>query len=93
MLEKEIEKHLRKKVKAEGGECFKLVGTFKAGIPDRLVILPGGIVVFVELKAPGKKARRLQEIMHHRLKKLGALVAVLDSKTAVNKFIDDAKKK
>lgn len=89
MLEKEVEKHLSKKIKKLGGECFKLVGTFKAGIPDRLVVLPGGLIYFVELKAPGQKPRRLQQIIQHRLKKLGAKVAVLDTKEAVNKFIQN----
>jgi hypothetical protein len=48
-------------------------------VPDRIVILPGGRIVFVELKAPGKKPTALQERVMGILKGLGADVRVVDS--------------
>lgn len=51
-LEKEIEQALVRKVKAVGGLCLKWVCPGWAGVPDRIVLLPGGRIVFVELKRP-----------------------------------------
>lgn len=67
-MERTVEAYLVKKVKDAGGFCIKLVGI--AGIPDRLVLLPKGRIVFVELKDKGKKPRPLQQ---HRLDKLRGL--------------------
>lgn len=84
MLESAVETHLRKRVKAVGGECIKLVGV--AGIPDRLCILPGRIV-FVELKRPGERPRPLQLYWQYRLKKLGCEATWCDSIEAVDRII------
>lgn len=51
-LEKEIERKLRKKVEQAGGRCLKWVCPGWAGVPDRLVLLPGARVIFVETKRP-----------------------------------------
>ena len=48
------------------------------GMPDRLVLLPGGRMGFVELKAPGKEPRLVQELRMRQLRRLGFLVAVVD---------------
>lgn len=78
--ESSIEKNLVKQVKAAGGHAYKFVSPGRRGVPDRLVILPGGRVVFVECKAPGQKPRPEQEREHKRLQALGVKVVVLDSK-------------
>lgn len=78
--EASIEKCLVEEVKAAGGWCLKLPAVFESGIPDRVCLFPFARVVFVELKAPGKKPRRLQEIMHSRLRALGFRVEVIDSR-------------
>ena len=59
VLEKEIEAKLVKLVKATGGLCLKWVCPGWAGVPDRIVLLPGGRVIFVETKRP--KGGRLSE--------------------------------
>lgn len=59
MREKLIEQKLVKAVKAAGGLCPKFVSPGMAGMPDRLVLLPGSRLAFVEVKAPGKKPRPL----------------------------------
>ena len=61
-LEKEIEKKLRTAVEAAGGKCLKWVCPGWSGVPDRLVLLPGGRIVFVETKRPkGGKLSMLQK--------------------------------
>ena len=70
-LEKEIEKKLVDRVKLYGGLCLKLISPGWAGVPDRIVLLPGGRVHFVETKRPkgGVLSSRQRWWMH----KLGAL--------------------
>ncbi|WP_179038264.1 PDDEXK family nuclease [Limnobaculum xujianqingii] len=77
--ESTIEKNLVKQVKAAGGIAFKFVSPGRRSVPDRIVILPGGRVVFVECKAPGQNPRPEQEREHKRLRSLGVNVVVLDS--------------
>ena len=60
MREKTIEQHLVKAVKNSGGIAPKLVSPGFDGMPDRLVLLAGGKIGFVEVKVPGKEPRPLQ---------------------------------
>lgn len=75
-----IEKHLVAEVKKAGGVAFKFVSPGHRSVPDRIVLLPGGRIVFVECKSPGKPPRPDQLREHERLRKLGFTVVVLDSK-------------
>ncbi len=79
MREKETEMRLVRAVKASGGICPKLVSPGFDGMPDRMVLLPGGHTGFVEVKAPGRKPRPLQARRHEQLMALGFRVYVLDS--------------
>ena len=79
MKEKNVEQQLVKAVKAAGGICPKLISPGTNGMPDRMALLPGGRIVFVEVKAPGKKPRPLQMLRHFDLERLGFSVFVLDS--------------
>lgn len=78
--ESTIERHLVKQVKAAGGTAYKFTSPGRRGVPDRLVLLPGGQAVFVECKAPGEHPRPDQMREHNRLRALGFDVVVLDSK-------------
>lgn len=78
MREKEIEQRLVRVVKSEGGMAPKLVCPGLNGMPDRLVLMPGRRIAFVEVKAPGKRPRPLQVMRHGQLRKLGFQVHVLD---------------
>lgn len=80
LREKAIEQQLIRAVKAAGGIAYKFVSPGRLGVPDRLVVLPGGRVLFVECKAPGQKARPSQCREHDRLRALGCEVVTLDSK-------------
>lgn len=71
-LEKDIERKLRTLVARHGGLCLKWVCPGWAGVPDRIVLLPGGRIVFVELKRPkGGRLSKLQEKWHDWLVELG----------------------
>lgn len=84
--EKKIEKALCKRVKELGGLCDKFTSPGKRAVPDRVVTLPGGRVIFVELKAPGKKPTVLQGRDHARRRELGCDVRVIDSLEDVDAF-------
>jgi len=86
--EKDIEQYLTTRVKALGGRAYKFVSPGNAGVPDRLVCLPGGRAVFAELKAPGRRPTALQKAQIARLDKLGFATYILDSKEAVDGFLD-----
>ncbi|MCW6665291.1 VRR-NUC domain-containing protein [Aerococcaceae bacterium NML191219] len=89
MLEKEVERHLVKAIKAKGGLCLKFNCLSMAGVPDRIVLLPYGQFAFVEVKAPGKKLRALQVKRKQQFEKLGFKVFIMDELDKVNAFIDE----
>lgn len=91
MREKAVEEYLRNQIKALGGKAYKFVSPGNAGVPDRLVCLPGSRVVFVELKAPGKKPTALQKKKQAELAKLGQQVFVVDSKAGVDVVVNYCK--
>ncbi len=71
-LEKEIESKLRKMVVKHGGFCLKWVCPGWSGVPDRIVLLPGARIIFVETKRPkGGKYNALQDKWAEWLKGLG----------------------
>lgn len=71
-LERDIEKKLRQRIEAMGGRCIKWVSPSSGGVPDRIVLLPGGRIYFVETKRPkGGKLSALQKKWHKWLTLLG----------------------
>lgn len=86
--EKTLESRLRKEIEKRGGKALKLLSQVHRGLPDRLILLPGGWVVFVELKSTGKKPTKLQEHCHEQLKALGFEVFVVDSTENLNQLLD-----
>ena len=78
MSEKDIERKFIRTVKNAGGIAPKFVSPGYDGMPDRIVLLPGGCMGFVEVKDSGKKPRPLQLARHRLLAGLGFQVFVLD---------------
>ena len=69
--------------------AVKFVSPGLDGMPDRLALLPGGRMAFVEVKASGKKPRPLQEARHRMLRQLGFKVYVLDDEKQIGGIIDE----
>lgn len=89
MREKNIEAYLRKEVERIGGKAYKFSSPGSNGVPDRIILLPGGRVRFVELKAEGKELRPIQLFRKRQFEKLGFTVYVVDSVDKVNSFIEE----
>lgn len=89
MLERVIESRLRQEAKKRGGMALKFVSPGMNGVPDRIVLLPDGKMAFVELKAPGKVPRALQEKRMGQLRKLGFWVYVLDGTERIGGILDE----
>ncbi|MGN0449943.1 MAG: VRR-NUC domain-containing protein [Ruminococcus sp.] len=78
MNEKFVERKLVEAVKKMGGLAPKFVSPGLDGVPDRIVLLPHGVLAFIELKAPGKKMRPLQVRRKRQLERLGFSVYCVD---------------
>ena len=89
MLENRVENYLKKKVEKLGGKAFKWAPVGVVGVPDRMVLLPGGRIIFIELKAPGKKARKLQEYRAKQLRELGFQVECLDTIEKIDELLKE----
>lgn len=90
--EAEIEAKLRDAAKAAGGKAFKFVSPGNAGVPDRIVVLPGGKTGFVELKQAGKKTTKLQKVQIRKLLDLGFYATVLDSPDLIPGVLENIKR-
>lgn len=88
MREKNIESKLCKAVKKRGGLCLKFVSPAFNGVPDRIVLLSGGRIAFVEVKAPGETLRPIQRKRKWQLERLGCKVFCLDSEKKVEEVVN-----
>lgn len=86
--EKLLEARLVKEVKRRGGEAVKWISPAQGGLPDRIVLIPGGCVRFVETKTTGKKLDPLQRIWREKLEKMGFEYHVIDSNEALINFLE-----
>lgn len=86
MLEKDIEKLFTAEIKKAGGKAYKFTSPGNDGVPDRIVMLPDGRIVFVELKTDTGKLSRLQELQCRQIADLGQTVRVLHGLAEVRDF-------
>ena len=91
MEEKQIERKLVRMTSQMGGMALKFVSPGCDGVPDRLVLLPGGKVGFVEVKAPRKKPRPLQVRRISQIRGLGFPVFVVDGMDQIEEFLQKIK--
>lgn len=78
-LERDLERTLKRGVRLIGGIAEKVTPVSSSGIPDRLVILPGGRIILVELKRhPGAELRPIQTQYHDKLRRLGVEPVIID---------------
>ena len=89
IIEKDIERWLGIQLKKIGCIYMKFVSPGNDGVPDRIVVLPGGSVIFVELKAQKGVLMANQRIQVARLRKQGALVFVITGMIEAKLFVDD----
>lgn len=89
MEEQKIERRLKKEIELIGGKALKFVSPGVSGVPDRIVLLPGGKVIFIELKAPGKNLSPIQAFRRKEFNKLGFDTRVIDSIESVISFIKE----
>lgn len=86
--EKVIEKRLTLEIVKLGGWTIKLLSTFVRGLPDRLCMMPGGILFFVEVKSTGVKPTKFQILIHEKLRALGFKVYVIDTTEKLNELLN-----
>lgn len=79
MRERDIERRFRDLIRKAGGVALKLVCPGFDGMPDRIVLMPGGRIFFAEIKRPGAVPGPLQAARHRMLRDLGFQVFVIDS--------------
>lgn len=87
MRESALERKFREAVERAGGKAAKWVSPGNNGVPDRIVILPFGRVIFVELKAPGKPLRPLQRKWRRILEDMGQEYFKVDCYADIDRFI------
>lgn len=89
--EKAIERYLVEQAKQNGLLCLKYSNPNMVGYPDRLLVLPGGGVVWVELKSKGRKPTKIQQIRMSELTGMDHLVKVIDNKADIDELIKTIK--
>ncbi|MCI7638714.1 MAG: VRR-NUC domain-containing protein [Clostridiales bacterium] len=92
MKESTVEARLVREVKKRGGLCYKFTSPGNPGVPDRIVILPGGITVYVELKTEIGRLAKIQKWQIEELRRRGAAVRVLKGMEQVMEFLGEVDK-
>lgn len=86
-IENDVETYLYRQAKKYDILCYKFTAPSTRGVPDRILI-GNGKTIFLELKRPGEKPRKLQFAIHKIMREHGATVFVADTKELVNDVID-----
>lgn len=92
MNEKTLERKLREQVKKRGGLAIKFFASSFTGLPDRIVLMPGGRIWFAEIKTTGKKPKPRQGIVIKILRGLGFSVWVIDTDELLQNFLNEIQK-
>ena len=88
MAERDLERRLRDQLRRAGCLPLKFESPGYTGVPDRIVLIPGGVIVFVEMKAPGEKERPRQRYVQGLLRRLGFTVfSAVDSREKIDDVV------
>lgn len=90
-LESDIERRLGREIKKLGGLYYKFTSPGLPGVPDRLLVLPGGRVIFVELKTEVGRLSNIQKYIISEMRQRGADVRVIKGWPEAQAFIDEIK--
>lgn len=86
--ESDVERYLRKRVEQAGGQCIKFLSDYARGFPDRILLLPDGVLVWVEMKRPqGGRLSPAQNVQHVLLRRLGQQVRVVWTKEQADSLL------
>lgn len=86
MRERDIETVLVSEVRKHGGRAYKFVSPGNDGVPDRLVVMPGGVVIFVELKSDTGRLSMQQKVQLKRLEEMGQWVEIVKGPAGLCEF-------
>lgn len=86
--EKRLEQQVTQITEAQGGLSIKLLSTL-SGLPDRLLLMPDGRAIFVEVKSAGKRPTKLQTWWLSRIRALGFSAYVVDGKEALLSLLNE----
>lgn len=89
MRERNNERSLRESMERYGGKALKFTSPGNNGVPDRLVILPGGRIIMVELKTECGRLSSIQAYQHKKLRELGVFSPPVCSQTVVRIALPD----
>ena len=87
--EARIEAWLNARIREMGGLSYKFVSPGNLGVPDRIYILPGGSVWFVELKTETGRLAKLQIWQGRRLQTAGCNYRVIKGMDEAKAFVDE----
>lgn len=88
LSENQLEEKLRKKIKELGGIALKFVSPGRAGVPDRIILMPQGKIYFVEMKSPRGEVNPIQKYVFEKFEELGFKVHILNSDDAIKNFLE-----
>ena len=86
--EKNVESFLSKKLSKMNVHCYKVIPDNRIGMPDRIVTLPDGRCIWVELKTDNGRLSVVQQLRHKELRDSGQEVVVIWSKEDVEQFVE-----
>ena len=89
--ERDVESYLVDELKKVGYPCLKFVPDGKVGMPDRVVLLPDGRVLWVELKTDNGRLEEIQKVQHKKLRDFGHRVVVIWNRDEADKLIEEIK--
>jgi streptogramin lyase len=92
ILERDIERYLVRRTIEHGGVAYKWVSPGRVGVADRIVLLPSGVVWFVELKTAKGRLSPWQKLFAAEMRRMGMNYIVIRSKPEVNQWFLDLTK-